>query len=268
MNIHTPQTATSVTTAPDIPPDPTPPALIEARNLEKSFRGGSRRGPRVPVLRGISLDVRPGEMVSIVGPSGSGKSTLLYCLAGLEPLTAGSVRLAGQDLRTLNRGRLAALRRGHVGFVFQSFNLIPSLSARENIALPARLSRRAISRSSIDSALAEVGLSERGGHTPAKLSGGEQQRVAIARVLAMQPDIVFADEPTGSLDTNTGAEVLRLLREASGGGRAVVLVTHDLEAAAKADRVLVLRDGLVHSELWHPTAELVFDAMQHAGVAS
>lgn len=273
MNENTSATATSLSTSP-VPatlhaaiPNQLPP-LITARGLEKSFASGGRRSPRVPVLRGISLDVRPGEMVSIVGPSGSGKSTLLYCLAGLEPVTAGAVQLAGQDLHSLNRGRLAALRRQHVGFVFQSFNLIPSLSARENIALPARLSRRGISRSAIDTALAEVGLSDRGSHTPARLSGGEQQRVAIARVLAMRPDIVFADEPTGALDTATGSEVLRLLREATGDGHAVVLVTHDLEAAARADRVLVLRDGLVHSELWRPTPELVFDAMQHAGAAS
>lgn len=252
-----------------MPPDSPQTPLIEARHLEKSFQGNDRRAPRVPVLRGISLDVWPGEMVSIVGPSGSGKSTLLYCLAGLEPSTDGSVRLAGRDLASLSRGGLAALRRQHVGFVFQSFNLIPSLSARENIALPARLSRRGINRAAVDTALAEVGLSDRGSHTPARLSGGEQQRVAIARVLAMRPDIVFADEPTGALDTSTGAEVLRLLQAArSGAGRAVVMVTHDLEAAAQADRVLVLRDGRVHSELVGPTPERVLDAMTRAGATS
>jgi len=242
--------------------------LIRAESLHKSFPGAGRRQPRVPVLRGISLDVHPGEMVSIVGPSGSGKSTLLYCLSGLEPCDSGSVRLAGRELGTLGRGALAALRRRHVGFVFQSYNLIPSLTARENIALPARLARRGASRADIDRALAEVGLSDRGRHRPGQLSGGQQQRVAIARVLAMRPDIVFADEPTGSLDTTTGSEVLRLLRAAAGDGRSVVVVTHDLEAAALADRVLVLRDGLIHCELRHPDPEQVLEAITLARAAA
>ncbi len=218
----------------------------------------------MPVLRGISLDIRAGEMVSIVGPSGSGKSTLLYCLSGLEPYDSGSVQLAGRELRTLSRGSLAALRRKHVGFVFQSFNLVPSLSARENIALSARLARRPVHAADIDRALTDVGLADRGRHRPGQLSGGQQQRVAIARVLAMRPDIVFADEPTGSLDTATGADVLRLLRAAAGGGRSVIVVTHDLEAAALADRVLVLRDGLIHNELHQATPEQVLEAITHA----
>lgn len=222
----------------------------------------------MPVLRGISLEIHPGEMVSIVGPSGSGKSTLLYCLSGLEPYDSGTVRLAGRDLGELSRGGLAALRREHVGFVFQSYNLIPSLTARENIALPARLARRGASRANIDQALAEVGLTGRGRHRPGQLSGGQQQRVAIARVLATRPDIVFADEPTGSLDTSTGSDVLRLLRASAGEGRSVVVVTHDLEAAALADRVLVLRDGLIHSELRHPRPEQVLEAITHAGAAA
>lgn len=242
--------------------------LIRAQDLHKTFPGTERKGPRVPVLRGISLDVHAGEMVAVVGPSGSGKSTLLYCLSGLEPCDSGSVRLAGQDIGALGRSALSALRRRHVGFVFQSYNLIPSLTARENVALPARLARRQASRSDVDAALAEVGLTERARHRPGQLSGGQQQRVAIARVLAMRPDIVFADEPTGSLDTATGAEVLRLLRATAGDGRAVVVVTHDLEAAALADRVLVLRDGLLHSELRHPTPERVLEAITLAGVAA
>ncbi len=215
----------------------------------------------MPVLRGISLAVHRGEMVSIVGPSGSGKSTLLYCLSGLESYDSGSVRLAGRELAALRRGALASLRRRHVGFVFQSFNLIPSLSARENIALPARLARQGVDRKHVDRALVDVGLSDREGHRPAQLSGGQQQRVAIARVLALRPDIVFADEPTGSLDTATGADVLRLLRASAGEGRSVVMVTHDLEAAALADRVLVLRDGAIHDELRGPTPEQVLEAI-------
>ena len=239
--------------------------LLHAEDLNKTFPGAGRGAPRVPVLRGISLDVRPGEMVGIVGPSGSGKSTLLYCLSGLEPCDSGSVRLAGRELGALRRGGLAALRRAHVGFVFQSFNLIPSLTARENIALPARLARRRADRTAVDRALADVGLTDRGRHRPGQLSGGQQQRVAIARVLAMRPDVVFADEPTGSLDTATGADILRLLRATAADGRAVVVVTHDLEAAALADRVLVLRDGLIHGELRRPSAEEVLEAITLAG---
>jgi putative ABC transport system ATP-binding protein len=235
--------------------------LIRAANIHKSFPGTGPKAPRVPVLRGISLDVHSGEMVSIVGPSGSGKSTLLYCLSGLEPIDSGSVHLAGRELATLRRGALAALRRRHVGFVFQSFNLIPSLTARENIALSARLARQRVQHADVERALADVGLADRGGHRPGQLSGGQQQRVAIARVLALQPDIVFADEPTGSLDTATGAEVLRLLRASAGDGRSVVMVTHDLEAAALADRVLVLRDGTIHQELRRPTPEQVLEAI-------
>lgn len=242
--------------------------LIRAENLHKTFPGTGRREPRVPVLRGISLEIHPGEMVSIVGPSGSGKSTLLYCLSGLEPYDSGSVHLAGRELGALGRGGLAALRREHVGFVFQSYNLIPSLTARENIALPARLARRGASRANIDRALAEVRLTDRGRHRPGQLSGGQQQRVAIARVLAMRPDIVFADEPTGSLDTATGSDVLRLLRASAGDGRSVIVVTHDLEAAALADRVLVLRDGLIHSELRHPDPEQVLEAITLARTAA
>lgn len=235
--------------------------LICAEDLRKTFPGPGRKDQRVPVLRGISLDVRPGEMVGIVGPSGSGKSTLLYCLSGLEPADSGTLTLANHEIDSLSRAALAALRRRRIGFVFQSYNLIPSLTARENVALPARLARRRVGRAEVDEALRAVGLEDRGGHRPGQLSGRQQQRVAIARVLATRPDIVFADEPTGSLDTATGADVLRLLRAAAGDGRSVVVVTHDLEAVALADRVLVLRDGLIHSELLRPDPGQVLQAM-------
>ncbi|MET4061827.1 putative ABC transport system ATP-binding protein [Arthrobacter sp. UYP6] len=205
-------------------------------------------------------------MVSIVGPSGSGKSTLLYCLAGLEPHDGGRVNLLGKELAGLSRRNLAALRRADVGFIFQTFNLIPSLSARENIALPARLAKKRLDPSAVSQALAQVGLTERAKNRPAQLSGGQQQRVAIARVLAMQPRIVFADEPTGSLDTATGAMVLALLRDSAQGERGVVLVTHDLEAAALADRVLVLRDGTIHAQLHSPSPPQVLAAVAEAGV--
>ncbi len=207
-------------------------------------------------------------MVSIVGPSGSGKSTLLYCLSGLEPYNSGSVRVEGHELGELGRSALASLRRDHVGFVFQSYNLIPSLSARENVALPARLARRGARRTDVTAALAAVGLGDRARHKPGQLSGGQQQRVAIARVLAMKPHIVFADEPTGSLDTASGDGVLQQLRDVAREGRSVVVVTHDLEAAARTDRVLVLRDGVIHSELREPTPEQVLDAVSLAGAAA
>lgn len=238
-------------------------AIITASNVTKAYPG-ARKEPDVTVLKGVSLEVAPGEMVSIVGPSGSGKSTLLYCLSGLEKPTSGAVTVAGRDLTLLSRSAVAAVRRQNIGFVFQAYNLVPSLNARENVSLPARLARTPITRTQADHALTQVGLGDRGSHKPSELSGGQQQRVAIARVLAARPAIVFADEPTGALDTASGAEVLRLLREVTTDGRSVVLVTHDLEAAALADRVLVLRDGLIHSELKTPTPEAVLDAMARA----
>lgn len=243
-------------------------SLLDARGIVKTFPALGRGLDPVSVLQDVSLTVAPGEMVSIVGPSGSGKSTLLYCLAGLEPYDAGQIHLLGTDLAGVSRGNLAALRRENVGFVFQSFNLIPSLTARENIALPARLAKRPLDRTAVDDALAQVGLAERAKNRPAQLSGGQQQRVAIARVLAMQPKLVFADEPTGSLDTATGAIILDLLRQSAQGERGVVLVTHDLEAAALADRVLVLRDGTIHTELCTPSPTQVLDAVASAGAAS
>ncbi|MBW1638017.1 ABC transporter ATP-binding protein [Microbacterium resistens] len=239
--------------------------LVQAHDLRKSFPGAGRGATAAEVLRGVSLTVAPGEMVSIVGPSGSGKSTLLYCLAGLEPYDGGSVRLLGTELGGLRRRALAALRREHVGFVFQSYNLIPSLSAGDNVALPARLARRGVRAADVDRVLEEVGLAGRSSVLPGRLSGGQQQRVALARVLAQRPDVVFADEPTGALDTRTGASVLRLLRTAAAEERSVVLVTHDLEAAAQADRVLVLRDGEIHRELGRATPDEVLDALAAAG---
>jgi len=236
--------------------------LVEARNITKTFP--SSDGSAVPVLRGISLAVAPGEFVAIVGPSGSGKSTLLYCLSGLEPTTSGEVSIANKRLDNLPAKALAKLRRDHVGFVFQTFNLIPSLTASENVALPATLAKRRLSGTQVAAALAAVGLSEQHDRRPGNLSGGQQQRVAIARVLATGPQLVFADEPTGALDTHAGAAVLELLRSLAGGDRAVVMVTHDLEAAARADRVLVLRDGVVHRELHRPDSAAILQALDSA----
>ncbi|MGO1532382.1 ABC transporter ATP-binding protein [Microbacterium sp.] len=238
--------------------------LIEAEHVSKSF-DSAKSSESVIVLRDVSLRVQSGEMVAIVGPSGSGKSTLLYCLAGLEPVTGGAVKLFGRDVSGLRRNTLAKLRRDHVGFVFQSYNLIPSLTAAENAGLPGRLARRRGAVAAAQESLRAVGLGERDRFLPGKLSGGQQQRVAIARVLASGASLVFADEPTGALDTRTGEQVLSLLRDAAAGERSVVMVTHDLEAAARADRVLVLRDGVIHAELLSPTSDSVLDAVRAAG---
>ena len=232
--------------------------ILRAEGLMKSYVVGRER---VPVLRGIDLAVGAGEMVSIVGPSGSGKSTLLFCLAGLEHADQGEIRVVGESLSGASASRLARLRRDRIGFVFQAYNLIPSLSVRENVALPARLARRPAPDA--DGALAAVGLADHGAKRPGQLSGGQQQRVAVARVLAAQPRVLFADEPTGALDSTAGGVVLDLLRGYAQGERSVLLVTHDLDAAARADRTVVLRDGLVVAVLRRPTAAQIL-AAQHA----
>ncbi|MGY1552336.1 ABC transporter ATP-binding protein [Microbacterium sp. A588] len=239
------------------PPIPAAPAL-RARGVTKSFT--VRGGRSTPVLRGIDVDLAPGEMLSIVGPSGSGKSTLLYCLAGLERIDSGEITVVGERIDNASPARLARMRRNRIGFVFQSYNLIASLSVRENVALPARLARRRTP--DVQAALAAVGLADHGRKLPGALSGGQQQRVAIARVLAAQPDVVFADEPTGALDTATGVQVLDLLREHASGDRSVVLVTHDLDAAARADRTLILRDGVIVAPLVQATASEILSVMQ------
>lgn len=239
--------------------------LVEAAHLSKTFGAARGNSEATIVLRDISLRVGAGEMVAIVGPSGSGKSTLLYCLAGLEPVTSGAVQLFGGNIADLGRNALAKLRRDRIGFVFQSYNLIPSLTAEENAGLPGRLARRRGASASARDSLKTVGLAERGKYLPGKLSGGQQQRVAIARVLASSVSLVFADEPTGALDTRTSEQILTLLREAAADDRSVVMVTHDLEAAARADRVLVLRDGVIHAELTAPTAAEVLESVRAAG---
>jgi len=236
--------------------------LLNAHAVTKTYP--IDHGQSVPVLRGIDLHVHRGEMVSIVGPSGSGKSTLLYCLAGLEKTDSGTISFDGERTDTASHAQLARLRRGRMGFVFQSYNLIPSLSVRENVALPARLTRRKAPDPS--GALAAVGLAEHAGKRPGALSGGQQQRVAIARVLAAEPELVFADEPTGALDTTTGEQVLDLLRGYAISERSVVLATHDLEAAARADRTIVLRDGIAVAELVRATAAEIL-AVLHESAA-
>jgi putative ABC transport system ATP-binding protein len=226
--------------------------VVSAQSVHKSF-GGKRGVPFVSVLNGISFQIPRGKMVSIVGPSGCGKSTLLFALAGLDTVTEGAVALFGTDLASLKATALATLYRDRIGFVFQSYNLVSSLSARENVVLPQRLAGKRVELAAADEVLAELGLAERTRTNSAQLSNGEQQRVALARVLANAPELVFADEPTGALDSVTSALVLQKLRHHADGEHTVVMVTHDLEAARLADVVLVMRDGRLTHTLSQPS---------------
>ena len=217
----------------------------------------------VRALDGVSVAFAAGHFTAIMGPSGSGKSTLMHCLAGLDRLTSGQVIIGETDLGTLDDKALTMLRRDQVGFVFQQFNLVPTLNAIENIVLPSSLAGRKPDKAWLDLVIAKVGLAERLSHRPSELSGGQQQRVAVARALASRPAIVFADEPTGNLDSRASAEVLSLLRGAVGDmGQTIVMVTHDPNAAAYADRVVFLADGRITDELSAPTAERVLDRMK------
>lgn len=242
------------------------PALISASDVTKSYKAGSRS---IEILHGISFSVRAGEMCAVMGPSGSGKSTLLYCLSGLEQPSTGEVRLLDQPTDKLSRTALARMRRSDVGFVFQSYNLVPSLTAWENVALPIRLQGKRPERFVIDEALASVGLTKLAASRPAVMSGGEQQRVALARVLAQEPRIIFADEPTGALDTKSGDMVLQQLRSiAHHPERCVLTVTHDPQVAARCDRVLFLRDGYLVRELATPSADEVASTLTELAVVS
>ncbi|MET7394753.1 ABC transporter ATP-binding protein [Dactylosporangium sp. NPDC005572] len=230
---------------------------LEAVRKRYSSKAGS-----VEALRGVSLAFAAGTFTAVMGPSGSGKSTLLQCAAGLDRPTGGTVRVAGTDLATLSETRLTLLRRDRIGFVFQAFNLLPSLTAEQNVALPLRLAGRRPPRARVREVLAAVGLADRARHRPAELSGGQQQRVAIARAIVTAPAVLFADEPTGALDSRTGRDVLGLLRgmvdEPRGEhAQTIVMVTHDPLAASYADRVVFLADGLVADELARPTAQAV-----------
>ncbi|MFF1507354.1 ABC transporter ATP-binding protein [Streptomyces sp. NPDC058326] len=222
------------------------------------LRGLTRHHRDVRALDGVDLDFPTGTFTAVMGPSGSGKSTLLQCAAGLDRPTAGRVEVGGTALEGLSERRLTLLRRDRIGFVFQSFNLLPSLTAAQNVALPLRLAGRRPSRTEVREALARVGLAGRERHRPGELSGGQRQRVAIARALITRPAVLFGDEPTGALDSTTSREVLDMLRElVDRDGQTIVMVTHDPVAAARADRVVFLVDGRVAGELPSPTAETV-----------
>jgi putative ABC transport system ATP-binding protein len=220
----------------------------------------------VRALDGVSVDFERGRYTAIMGPSGSGKSTLMHCVAGLDTLTSGKVFIGGTDLTELDDRALTKVRRDDVGFVFQSFNLIPTLNAMENIRLPMDLAGRKPDPAWLDSVVGTVGLADRLSHRPSELSGGQQQRVAVARALASQPTIVFADEPTGNLDSRAGAEILGFMQRAVVDlGQTIVMVTHDPVAASYASRVVFLADGRIVDEMADPTAERVLERLKHFG---
>ena len=235
---------------------------MSASDLARRYGEGEAA---VDALRGVSLDVRQGELVAVMGPSGSGKSTLMHLLAALDRPTAGSVRIAGEDVGSLSDKDVTLLRRKHIGFVFQFFNLLPMLTAEENVLLPLSIAGEKPEPAFFEQLLDRVHLQDRRSHRPSELSGGPQQRVAIARALVSQPTVVFADEPTGNLDSKTGAEILELLRlSAEELGQTMVMVTHDAHAAEIADRVLFLADGRIVEELPRSKAADILAAMNRA----
>ncbi|MFD9208261.1 ABC transporter ATP-binding protein [Streptomyces sioyaensis] len=251
-------------TSPGFPGSPASPrtAAVAARatDLSKVYGQGETR---VVALDSVSVKFGRGRFTAIMGPSGSGKSTLMHCMAGLDRISSGSARIGEVELGSLNDRQLTRLRRDKVGFIFQAFNLLPTLSALENITLPMDIAGRKPDREWLDAVIDTVGLSGRLAHRPAQLSGGQQQRVAVARALAARPEIIFADEPTGNLDSRSGAEVLGFLRESvRAADQTVVMVTHDPVAAAYADRVVFLADGRIVEELHDPTADAVLDRMR------
>jgi putative ABC transport system ATP-binding protein len=236
------------------------------QHLTKTYGMGDTR---VVALDDVSIDLMAGEFTAVMGPSGSGKSTLMHCLAALDTADSGSVRIGDQELSALKDKALTRLRRDEIGFVFQSYNLVPTLSAKENILLPLAIAGRKPDQEWYDSVVATVNLADRLDHKPNELSGGQQQRVAVARALVSRPTVVFADEPTGNLDSASGAEVLDLLRRTvDEHGQTVVMVTHDPVAAAYTDRVLFLADGRVVDEVRTPTREQVLDTMARLAAAA
>ncbi|TDT35242.1 putative ABC transport system ATP-binding protein [Streptomyces sp. BK208] len=247
-------------------PPPMTGVAAATTDLSKVYGEGDTR---VVALDRVSIAFREGEFTAIMGPSGCGKSTLMHCAAGLDAPTSGSVRIGTTELGGLGDRRLTRLRRDRIGFVFQAFNLLPTLTALENITLPLDIAGREPDRAWLDRVVSMVGLTERLGHRPAQLSGGQQQRVAVARALASRPAIVFGDEPTGNLDSRAGAEVLGFLRDSVRElGQTVVMVTHDPVAAGYADRVVFLSDGRLVEEMVRPTPDRVLDLMKNLGARS
>ena len=238
----------------------TPHAVVTARDVVRRYGDGDTA---VDALRGVSVDIAEGRLTAVMGPSGSGKSTLMHILAGLDTPTSGEVTVAGIDITNLDDNALTRLRRDHIGFIFQFFNLLPMLTAAENVALPLKLAGAKPDPEWLEQVIDTVGLTSRLGHRPSELSGGQQQRVAVARALVTRPDIVFADEPTGNLDSHAGAEILGFLRRAVDTfGQSVAMVTHDPVAAAYADTVVFLADGRVVDHMDDPTADRVLDRIR------
>ncbi|NEE03327.1 ABC transporter ATP-binding protein [Phytoactinopolyspora halotolerans] len=236
---------------------------VQLRAVHKVY---GKRDNQVVALDGVTTRFGRGTFTAIMGPSGSGKSTLLQCAAGLDQPTSGSVLLEDHELSEMNETELTKLRRDRIGFIFQAFNLLPVLTVRQNVTLPLRLAGRKPAKGRVTEVLEQVGLAERSKHRPAELSGGQQQRVAIARALISNPAVIFADEPTGALDTRTARDVLGLLRRAAQAtGQTIVMVTHDPVAASYADRVVFLADGRLVGELHSPTPESVAERMTHLG---
>jgi putative ABC transport system ATP-binding protein len=231
----------TATIAPLAPPN----LAVAAHDLTRRYGDGDST---VEAVRGVSLEIPSGQFTAIMGPSGSGKSTLMHLLAGLDRPTEGIVEIAGEDITAMGDKQLTLLRRRHIGFVFQAFNLVPTLNAEENITLPLSIAGKKIDRAWVDSVIDRVGLDDRRSHRPAALSGGQQQRVAVARALVAEPTVLFADEPTGNLDSKSSAEVIELLGEAATAyGQTIVMVTHDPVAAEAADRTVHIEDGRVEA---------------------
>jgi putative ABC transport system ATP-binding protein len=235
-------------------------AVVAAREIKRRYGEGETA---VDALRGVTVDIVSGKATAVMGPSGSGKSTLMHILAGLDKPTSGEVEIAGKEITTLGDNDLTKLRRRHIGFVFQFFNLLPMLTAKENILLPLTIAGEKPPRDWFDQLVSDVGLADRLGHRPAELSGGQQQRVAIARALVSRPTVLFADEPTGNLDSSTGHEILELLRRSvEEYGQTIVMVTHDARAAAMAHKVLFLADGEIVRELGETSQHDILSAME------
>jgi putative ABC transport system ATP-binding protein len=233
---------------------------VSAENLTRRYGAGETA---VDALRGVSLDVPKGQLTAVMGPSGSGKSTLMHILAGLDKPTEGDVTVAGTSIQELNDTELTKLRREHIGFIFQFFNLLPMLSAKENVLLPLSIAGEKPDKAWVDELMSRIGLENRSSHRPSELSGGQQQRVAIGRALVSRPTIVFADEPTGNLDSKTSGEILELMRSSVDSyQQTTVMVTHDARAAAIADRILFLADGLIVKDLGRSEAHEVIEVME------
>ena len=254
-----------ITTTSTVDPPSTRAATVAAQAVDVTKVYG-RGEAQVRALDGVSVDFGTGRLTTIMGPSGSGKSTLMHCLAGLDTLSSGTVFVGGVNVSTLSDKQLTQLRRDRIGFIFQAFNLVPTLSALENITLPSALAGRKPDKAWLNQVIDTVGLRTRLKHRPSELSGGQQQRVAVARALAAQPQIIFADEPTGNLDSRSGAEILSFMRTAVREfGQTIVMVTHDPVAASYADRAVFLADGRVVGEIHEPTAESVLDRIKYLG---